>query len=158
MGAFNKKGFVSTLANPGDSKLLLWIRDVALPYEGDDCLVWPFARLPQGYGFIGRNGTGTTVHRFICQHVYGSPPGPGYQAAHSCLNGHGGCVNPHHISWKTVSENAKEAVRRRKLTPTEIKQIRAAKNERPQETAKRFGVREVTIRRVQGGRYEHRPR
>lgn len=132
-----------------------WIRDIALPYSGDDCLTWPFAKHPSGYAFVGRKGKNIPAHRYICELVNGAPPTPQYQAAHSCGNGHLWCVNPKHLSWKTPTENQLESSkdgRRWKLTPDAVAEIRrTAPHERADIAAIRFGVSERTIRRVRSG-------
>jgi hypothetical protein len=148
------KGEVSTPTNPNGSKLMLWIRDVALVYQGDDCLPWPFARNPTGYAATGRRGKTIYIHRLICEEVNGPPPEPRYQAAHSCGKGHEGCVNPRHLSWKTPGENQAEGPNhpRYKLTPQIATAIRHLKDRmKPHEIAECFGVTEATVRKVQAG-------
>lgn len=145
------KGQVSSPSNPCGSKLMLWIRDVALPYQGDDCLTWPFARNPTGYGATFRAGRTVYIHRIICEEVNGPPPEPRYQASHSCGSGHLGCVNPKHLRWKTPGENQAEgpAHPRYKLTPRVATAIRHLKEKmKPHEIAECFGVTEATVRKV----------
>jgi hypothetical protein len=147
---------ISTPENPGNSLLMRWIRDhLDYPHE-DYCLLWPFARHTNGYAPIGRNGTNTYVHRYICQHIHGDPPTPKHHAAHSCGRGAEGCVNPRHLSWKTNSENQlerKPSAKRRKLTPEQVVEIRSLKDlERVADTAARFQVTEVNIRQIQSGK------
>ena len=101
----NKKGHVSTPDDPSGSKLMLWIRDVALKYNGDECLIWPFGRDPSGYGSFGRQGRKKYAHRYVCELVNGPAPNPKDHAAHSCDNGPGGCVTRRHLAWKTNAEN-----------------------------------------------------
>lgn len=149
------RGVITTPDNPGDSKVMLWIRDVALPYDREECLIWPFGRLRDGYGNIGRDGKAQRAHRYICEYVKGPPPTPEHHAAHSCGRGDDGCVSPVHLSWKTPSENFKEGERhpRRKLTPAHVVAIRALTGlQLVQETAATFGVTECTIRKIQSGK------
>lgn len=73
-------------------------------YSGDACLIWPFTQAADGYGAVRYEGRTVQAHRLMCELVHGAPPA-GMIAAHSCGNGHTGCVNPHHISWKTQKEN-----------------------------------------------------
>ena len=86
-----------------------WLREEALAYSGDDCLIWPYAKTNKGYGDgYGRtkiDGRKVIVSRFICEKVNGVPPTQRHQAAHSCGNGHLGCVTPKHLSWKTPEQN-----------------------------------------------------
>lgn len=81
-------------------------------YNGPDCLIWPFSRQPTGYGAFSDRSTGERethyAHRYMCELVNGAPPDPIYEAAHSCGRGNDGCVDPRHLSWKTISENARD--------------------------------------------------
>lgn len=77
----------------------------AIAYEGDECLIWPYAKSAQGYGRININGRSSVVSRVICEEAHGSPPTPLHEAAHSCGNGHRGCIAKRHLSWKTPTEN-----------------------------------------------------
>lgn len=87
-----------------------YLRDVVIPYAGDDCLIWPFTRVAEGYGQIRRDGRRQRVHRLVCEAVHGLPASSGLVAAHSCGNGHLGCVTPRHLSWKTSQGNALDAI------------------------------------------------
>jgi hypothetical protein len=89
---------------------LLFINETVLPFDGDDCLKWPFLLKSNGYGRVSVNSRKYLAHRFVCELVNGNPPTPKHQAAHSCGNGHLGCVNPHHLSWKTPSENQADRI------------------------------------------------
>jgi len=82
-----------------------YLAEIILPYDGDDCLTWPFGRTADGYGGINIDGNKMEVHRVVCIEVYGLPPSPTHQAAHSCGKGREGCVNPHHLRWATPAEN-----------------------------------------------------
>lgn len=74
-------------------------------FSGEQCLIWPFSRNSEGYGLIWQSGTMRRVARIMCEHRHGPPPTPEHQAAHSCGNGHLGCVNQWHLDWKTPKEN-----------------------------------------------------
>lgn len=82
-----------------------YYRETVLTYRGDDCLTWPFATTPNGYGQIRLDGRMQSVHRLACCHVNGPAPTPKHEAAHNCGNGNKGCCNPRHLSWKTHAEN-----------------------------------------------------
>lgn len=84
-----------------------------IPYSGDSCLIWPYARSGAGYGTIKEDGRMQIVSRLVCVEEHGPPPTPEHHAAHSCGNGHLGCVNPTHLSWKTPVENAADAAMHR---------------------------------------------
>lgn len=78
-------------------------------HTGQECLTWPFAT-QKGYGVIRKDGKNVAVHRLMCEAVNGPPPSQSHDAAHSCGNGHLGCVNPLHLIWKTRSENFADKV------------------------------------------------
>jgi len=78
-----------------------YFREVVLPYDGDECLTWPFGKTPTGYGKLN----GKIASRLLCEEANGPPPTPDHDAAHSCGKGHLGCVTKRHLSWKTRAEN-----------------------------------------------------
>lgn len=84
--------------------LLRYIHEVALPYDGDDCLLWPFGLVPAGYGSVRKNAPTSLAHSTVCWFKYGPRPSANHEAAHSC--GVRQCVNPKHLRWATISENA----------------------------------------------------
>lgn len=148
--------------NKGKGAAIRWIREHA-DYQGDDCIQWPFTAL-RGYGLFGYLGKHHYAHRFMCELIHGPAPSVKHQAAHSCGNGHNRCVNPKHLSWKTLGENMLDKRRhgttnkawwgrRGKLTPEQIEEIRATTgpNTVPALAAK-FNVTESNIRHIQSGR------
>ena len=74
------------------------------------CVLWPFGKGGNGYGVVKLNGRQTSASRASCTIHHGPPPDKSYEAAHSCGEGHRGCVNPLHLSWKTPKENAVDKV------------------------------------------------
>jgi hypothetical protein len=92
---------------------LTWLR-MHVFYSGADCLYWPFARDRNGYcGLIEAKGTmyiygKIRAHRLMCTIVNGAPPTSKHHAAHSCHNGHMGCIHPKHLHWATPAENGAE--------------------------------------------------
>lgn len=151
-----RKGAVSTPENPGNSPYMNWIaKHLDYPHE-QYCLIWPFARGDNGYASTTRDGKFIYIHRYICELVNGPPPTDAHQAAHSCGNGHLGCVNPHHLSWKTPAENQLDVGARRrrtKLKPEQVIEIRGLRGiENVADTAARFGVTEANIRQIQSGK------
>lgn len=79
-----------------------WIAN-AISIETDECIEWPFGR-KGGYGFLNDGDGGTiTASRLVCLEVYGDPPSPHLEAAHSC--GNRGCCNKRHLRWATYAEN-----------------------------------------------------
>lgn len=141
-----------------------WIRDHAI-YAGDDCIVWPFCRDPGvGRGRIAVRHIGAFwSHRVMCEYVQGPMPEDRPWVAHSCGNGHLGCMNPNHLSWKTRSANALDRAihgtnvgpgrRRHKLTADQVAEIRRMKGHKTQMAlAALFGVSDNAIRNIHAGR------
>jgi len=69
----------------------------------DDCIDWPYGRDAMGYGVINIGGTYQRTHALSCEWTHGPNPG-GLVVAHSC--GRPNCVNPRHLRWATITENA----------------------------------------------------
>lgn len=125
---------------------------VVLPYDGDECLFWPYNRNNMGYGQIWKDGRYGVVSRFLCEDTRGAPPSPKHHAAHSCGNGHLGCVTKRHLRWATPKENNADklvhgtAVRGEqsnlsKLTESDVRAIRALRGEMSQkDIAAKFGI------------------
>lgn len=101
-----RRGSLETTKTPAGTAAK-WMVEVALPYRGEECLIWPLAVDKDGYA-RGRHPIAATdrAHRVICILAHGEPPTPTHEAAHSCGKGHLGCVSPNHLSWKTSAENA----------------------------------------------------
>lgn len=83
---------------------------VAAKHDGTECLIWPYARDVGGSGVFNRRGKLIRAPREICRIVHGEPPSAHHQAAHSCGNGHKGCVNPAHLRWATPTENNQDKI------------------------------------------------
>lgn len=136
---------------------LRYFTDVVLLYSGDDCLIWPYGRNDFGYGMLWANGRKSRVHRLACEATHGEPPTPGHDAAHLCGNGHNGCVNPHHLQWKTDAENEADKVAHgtsnrgerhgmAKLQRDHVVEIRRLCGTMPQsEIARRFGISQAAV-------------
>lgn len=75
-------------------------------HNGEDCVIWPFARNAKGYPDIRFSGMEHMLaHRVMCVLTHGEPPEPNMDAAHTCGNGQSGCINPNHIRWKSRVDN-----------------------------------------------------
>jgi HNH endonuclease len=141
-----------------DSKTSDWLyAHATYPYK-DWCLIWPFAREPRvGRGMMGFNGKRGWTHRFMCELANGPEPEGKPQVAHSCGNGHLGCVNPNHLSWCDNSENQHQRYahgcppsntqgNRSRFTPEQIETIRSQWGEFTQvKLAEMYGVSLGTI-------------
>jgi len=151
-------------ARKGQGKAYRWIQEHAAYPHRDWCLIWPFARDKHGRGMLGYEGRTHWAHRFMCRLMHGDPPTPEHTAAHTCGNGHGGCINPHHLAWKTQAENLEDCrvhgtlIRHhggnvRRVLPEEIRAIRDARGYQTQaQLAAKYGVSEGTISDIWHGR------
>lgn len=147
--------------NKGKGKTIAFIWD-HIAHQGDDCLWWPFSKDSRGYGSMCFNGVYYRAHRLMCEIAHGTPPTEQHHAAHSCGNGHLGCVNPRHLSWKTASENQLDRARHgtaatghgsaSRRTPEEFEIIRRAiGTDTVTNLAKRFNTSRRTIERIRNG-------
>lgn len=140
-----------------------WLEDVALSFDGADCLTWPFADAGNGYGRIWTGERSAYAHRVVCERTSGPAP-DGCDAAHSCGNGDLGCVNPHHLSWKTRQGNFADKLahgtHQRGERHGQSKLSEAAARDIKSNTARlavgdlarRYGVSSRTVSDIQGGR------
>jgi len=150
-------------ANGGPRSLrgdgLRFLQHVIEHESGDECIVWPFARNLNGYGAAWHRGRQTMAHRLACLLAHGEPPNPSLHAAHSCNNGHGGCVNPRHLRWATPTENMADMLLHgvrplgemcgaAKLKTSDVLAIRAACDVSDELLAKQYGVSKLHVRRV----------
>lgn len=138
-------------------------RDVVLNYEGDECLLWPYATTENGYGQMYRHGKNGHVHRYLCEDVHGAPPTEKHQASHSCGKGHLGCVTKKHLSWKTPADNQADRLHHgtdcrgekhwnAKLTNDQVREIMSQKGIISQaELGRRFGVSQASISYIHNG-------
>lgn len=85
-----------------------WVRTIAIPFKGKECLQWPFIRGRKGYGRIYHNGKMWVASRFICEAAHGAPIPLSLHAAHNC--GNPSCVNPNHLRWASPKENEADKV------------------------------------------------
>ena len=86
-----------------------FILDAIQHQEKDSCLYWPFhfsGNYPS-IKFMGRHGG---VHNHVCRFTHGEPPSEFHQTAHECGQGALGCINPHHLAWKTAKENSADRI------------------------------------------------
>ncbi len=127
--------------------------------DTDECILWPFGH--GGYGAVKVDGKTWAANRYVCFLAHGEPSSAKLHAAHSCGNGHLGCVNPRHLRWASPSENQFDREMHgtsnhgerngiSKLTNAQREQIRLVRGKEPQSvTAAKFGVDQSTISRMQ---------
>lgn len=133
----------------------------ALSHDSSECLSWPYGHTDRGYGVIHLDGRHQLVHRIVCEAAHGAPFSDKHEAAHSCGNGHLGCCNPRHLSWKTPVQNEADKINHgtiargerqgsSKLTEQDVQAIRA-KSRSAKEDAALYGVSEFTIYKIRRG-------
>lgn len=139
-------------------------QDVVRPYEGDDCLIWPYSRSEGGYGLIWRDVRMERVCRLVCEEDKGTPPTPEHEAAHSCGKGHLGCVTRRHLSWKTHAENMADTLvhgthsrgersTSAKLTEVQVREIRSLKGKFTQkQVSEKYGISPTNVSAIQAGK------
>lgn len=162
-----RHGDVLAKINAANGEAQDFYKNVVMHYEANDCLIWPYWRT-RGYAMMRRAGKNRFVSRFICEDVYGDPPTPQHEAAHSCGKGNLGCVSPKHITWKTPVENQADRIvhgthgqgernARAKLTEAQVRQILALNGiETRTSIAQRFGVSSATVGMIhKGKRWPH---
>jgi len=153
-------------AKPGEPKR--FFEEAVLTWDSDECLFWPYAKVSTGYGQFaiepGRGGKRVLVHREACRRVHGEAPTEFHDCAHSCNNGHLGCVNPKHLRWATRAENMADGCKAgtlgqgsgctaSKLTKEDVAEIREllAKGVYQRIIAKEFGVSQSAISQIKNG-------
>lgn len=139
-----------------------FVRQV-LAMETDECIQWLHARNKKtGHGAVRWEGKTVLAHRVICTLAHGHPPVPGktYEVAHSCGNGHLGCVNPRHLRWATHKENMEDMLahgtaargpqkKSTKLTVEDVLRIRELHGTMTHRSlAEKFGVSDMTVIRI----------
>jgi hypothetical protein len=128
--------------------------DISFSMETDECIIWPYAKTGDGTAEINKNGKILRVPRIICEKIHGKPPTYRHQAAHSCGNGHLGCINWKHLSWKKPGENNIDMVlhgtlNTQKLNKNDILEIRRLYGKMTQrKIAEKFNVSLSTIESI----------
>jgi hypothetical protein len=140
---------------------LKYIQEVALAYDGDECLTWPFGKGGDGYAQVRVDGKTLGAARYICGLKHGPAPSSEHQAAHSCGRGTEGCVNPSHLSWATPVENQADRLIHgtdcrgqksplAKLTAEQVLSIRQMEGVLPaSDVARDFGTTTQNVRLIQ---------
>lgn len=136
-----------------------WLREASL-IETDECILWPFAINPNGYG-ASSSRPNRGAHRVMCEMVHGKAPTAGHEVAHSCNVR--ACVNPRHLRWATKSENMLDKIKhgtvkrgtknpQAKLSEDNVLRIRRMKGRVIlREVAEMFGVSITTVHSIWRG-------
>lgn len=146
-----------------DGEPFRYMSETVFGYNGDECLIWPFART-HGYAWVSNPDGGTNqVHRLACEHRYGPPPTSRHEAAHICGGGSRGCVAPNHVRWALPSENQADRVAhgtsnrgercaQSKLTESQVREIRALEGQLSiGKIAERYGVSVSAVSHINTG-------
>ena len=148
--------------NNGDP--LRFIHNIAATNNSAECLMWPYSRDQNGYGKLVIDGRLIGAHRYVCILAHGNAPTPDHQAAHSCGNGHLGCVSKRHLSWKSILENEADKIIHgticrgerhwnSKLDESQVREIISLKGVGTlDEIARKFGVSITQIWSIQRGK------
>lgn len=138
----------------------------AILHRGSDCYLWPYGK-KDGYGSIQLNGHSQRAHRIVCEAVYGAPPFPKADAAHTC--GVRACCNPDHLRWDTRKGNMADSLihgTRRlgervpvaKLTAADVIAIRSQPDRSSYDLAEEYGVVQSNISQIRTRkRWKHLP-
>lgn len=139
------------------------LAQTVIPYDGEECLIWPFHRNQYGYGIVWQDGRLHVVSRLVCEVMNGPPPLPKLDAAHSCGNGSKGCVSKRHLSWKTRAANTADRIAHgtanrgerhnwTKLTELQVREIRTLVGQQSRRAiARHFSVSPATIFAIERG-------
>lgn len=149
--------------SPGETAR--FAREVVMTYEGNDCFIWPYGTDGSGRGSIMIDRKHIRASRYVCLMAHGEPPVPGMHAAHSCGNGHLGCVNKKHLRWATAVENAmdreKHGTARKgveiataKLTEQQVLEIASTPADQVSNRAfaRKYGLHPETVRAIRTGK------
>lgn len=150
-----RNGDANSVRKLANGTVLRWIEAVALSWESDECLSFPFALGNHGYGLAD----GDLAHRIVCERVNGPAP-IGMQAAHSC--GHRTCVNKRHLRWATRQSNEADKLLhgtrargeehvKAKLTKADVLAIRGADGSQ-RAVAAQFNIAQQTVSDIRSGR------
>lgn len=151
-----RTGKTSTDRTPAGAGLE-WLISVAMAYDGDECLSWPFGRNAYGYGLATVDGQQKIASRILCEMVHGAPPNTNYDAAHSCGFGAQGCTTKSHLRWDTRAGNMADKIAHgtllrgersnlSKLSEADVREIRElAKTGAQREIAAHYGIDQSTV-------------
>lgn len=132
----------------------------------EDCITWPFARDAAGYAKMRFEGSMKNAHRLVCKLKHGEPAKVSLMATHTCGNGSGGCINPHHLEWGTGVKNSMDRAGHgthnrggrhylNRLNETQVLEIYTRKGQNAQAVADDYGVTRGAVRNIWSGKSWH---
>ena len=139
------------------------LRDL-IAEETDECIEWPWGRLPSGYGCWRQKKHTEYAHRWALKLTVGEPLSYDCRLAlHSCRNPP--CVNPRHLRWGTVQDNMAdrqkhgawhESMKKRRLAtvdPQKVTYVRwwSRSSMTDEEVGLMFQVSPTAVRRIRRG-------
>jgi len=133
--------------------------ETALLQQTDECILWPYSCDNHGYAGMNIDNKTRKVHIIVCEKIHGEKPFQRAEAAHSCGNGHLGCINHRHLSWKSHSDNQMDRILHgtsnrgtqhgnHLLTEEDILKIKKLPHTNSEEVGARYGVAARTVRDI----------
>lgn len=119
--------------------------------DGSGCWIWSGSVSTHGYGVLRIRGRQYKAHRVMYEMYRGTIP-VGLEIDHLCRVRQ--CCNPEHLEPVTRAENARRAPSVAKLTPDDVRSIRAlhADGVPAPELAEDFGVSKYSVWNILAGR------
>ena len=136
----------------------------AIEMNSDECIFWPFASDANGRACVTYEGRQRSAGAVVCEIAHGKSRGNQKHAAHSCGNGHLGCINPNHLRWATVSENHADRWKHStmllgeqspvsKLTEDQAREVKRLKGKQfGRLVAERFGITPSAVYAIWSGK------
>lgn len=161
---FNRHGDPLAGGVPRDGEAWRFAETLAASCQSSECVPWPYTPADHGYGQVQKDGRRVQAHRLVCELAHGLPPSPKHEATHDCGNGHLGCVNPRHLSWKTHAGNMADKLLHgthnrgeqhnlAKLSEDQVREIISSKGVMSQrEIGERHGVTQSCVSHIQRGK------
>jgi len=103
---FESNGDATTVLKTPRDEPLRFIHEIKAT---DECIIWPYKHLSNGYGQLRINGRVVSAHRYSLEH-HSKESCEGWFVLHSCDDPR--CVNPAHLRLGTALDNANDAVSR----------------------------------------------